>query len=121
MNFFFGLFLIAHGLVHGLYFIRNKPKDDPKFPFFFERSWFAKRVGKPSILIGKVLTTLVIILFVLSGLMLIGFSAFNYLWLSFALAAALLSEILFILFWHKWLFIGFTINLIIIFATLQII
>ena len=121
MNFVFGLFLIAHGLVHGLYFIRNKPKDDPKFPFFFTKSWFAKRVGKPSIIIGKILTLIVIIMFVLSGLFLMGISSYNYLWLIFALIAAIISEFLFILFWHKWLFIGFTINFIIIYAIIQII
>lgn len=121
MNIVFGLLLIAHGLVHGLYLIPNKPKKDPKFPFFFEKSWFAKRSGKPGVLIGKSLTIFIITLFVLSGIILIGFSSFNYLWLAFALTAALASEILFILFWHKWLFIGFMINLIIIFATFQII
>jgi len=120
MNIIFGLFLIAHGLVHGLYFL-PKPPNDPSFPFFFTKSWFAKRVGKSSIIIGKVLTSIVMAMFVLSGLFLIGISSFNYLWLTFAMIAAITSEFLFLLFWHKWLIIGFAINLVIVLILLRII
>ena len=120
MDIIFGLFLIAHGLLHGLYFV-PKPPNDPSFPFLFTKSWFAKRVGKPSIVIGKVFTSIVMAMFIMSGLFLITISSYNYLWLTFALSAAIISEFLFLLFWHRWLIIGFIINLVIIFSALQLI
>lgn len=120
MNIIFGLFLIAHGLVHGLYYLPKPPKD-PSFPFLFTKSWFAKKVGKSSVAIGKIFAAIVIAIFVLSGLFLIGISSFNYLWLTFAMIAAVISEFLFLLFWHRWLIIGFTINLAIIIILLRII
>ena len=120
MDIIFGLFLIAHGLIHGLYFIPNPP-NDPNFPFLFTKSWFAKKVGKSSIVIGKVLATITICMFILSGISLVAYSGLNYLWLTFVLLAAVISEFLFLLFWHKWLIIGFIINLIIIVTAIQII
>jgi asparagine N-glycosylation enzyme membrane subunit Stt3 len=120
MNIIFGLFLIAHGLIHGLYFIKNPPAD-PSFPFIFNRSWLYKKFGPKTAYLGKLLSILALTLFSVSGIFLMGFTGLNYLWLSFALSAAILSAFLFILFWHKWLIIGFIINLIIIYSTLRII
>ena len=46
-----GLFLVAHGLVHLLYFL---PSDDPKYPMTADKSWLVTRLGVSLRVVGEV-------------------------------------------------------------------
>ena len=50
-----GLFLIAHGLVHLLYFVTKE--DDPSFPFTLRESWLVPEAVRRPVGIGFVAVT----------------------------------------------------------------
>lgn len=109
-----GLFLIAHGLMHASY-LTPKP-DDPNYPFDFTKSWFANLLGDMSQPIGVILTILVVICFILSGLGVFGVAGLESNWKLFTIAGAVLSSLLLILFWHNWLVLGLVINAVLIYG-----
>jgi hypothetical protein len=53
-----GVFLIAHGLVHLLYFV---PADDLKYPMTAERSWLVTRLGVPLRVVRPVVAGLALV------------------------------------------------------------
>jgi hypothetical protein len=107
-----GGFLIAHGLVHGLYFVTPN-EDDPSWAFHLDRSWLLSRLGIDPRPVGTVLCVVVIAALVLSGVSLfVGFGV----WRLFAVAGAAVGLVVFGLFWHRWLWIGTLLNAAIIVA-----
>jgi hypothetical protein len=109
-----GGFLIAHGLVHGLYFV-SPNEDDPKWAFYLDRSWLLSRLGIEPRSVGTVLCVVVIAALVLSGFsLLFGWGV----WRLFAVAGAAVGLVLFGLFWHRWLWIGTLLNTAILVALL---
>lgn len=71
MKILFALFFIAHGLVHASY-LTPKP-DDPKYPFSFEKSWFANLIGSSAKPVGLLLAIITVLSFVVAGLSILGF------------------------------------------------
>ena len=113
-----GLFLIAHGLVHLLYFA-PPPEDDPRYPFVPEDRWFAKALGlRPSAAKAVVGTLAVVsaLAFVVSGIALF---ASAELWQPAAVVGSAVSLVLFVLFFHRWLVFGIAIDVAIIGSVLS--
>jgi hypothetical protein len=110
-----GGFLIAHGLVHGLYFAPPE-ENNPKWAFQLDRSWILEHLRvDPSVWrrIGLSLSVVVIAALVLAGLgVWVGVGA----WRVLAVAGAAVGLVLFALFWHRWLWIGTLLNAAIIVA-----
>lgn len=52
-----GLLLVAHGLVHLLYFV---PSEDPKYPMTAEKSWLVTRAGLSLQVVGPLVAALAI-------------------------------------------------------------
>lgn len=116
-NIALGVFLAAHGLVHLLYL--TPAPDDPKYPFNMSKSWLITRLGLPEPivrLVGLVLIGLVVIGFVLAGLATLGIIVPQGWWQPLVAASSIVSLLLFLLFWHIWLFIGIAIDLILLIA-----
>ena len=125
MKIIIGLFLIAHGLVHaGLAAAPNPDDPETKPGAFFtspERSWFLPKVGLSSASvrwIGIVLVALATLGYVLSGLGVFGVLGLSEIWRTLAIASAVVSLLLLILFWHLWLIIGVLIDVGILIALL---
>ncbi|WP_197711282.1 hypothetical protein [Cellulomonas sp. WB94] len=59
-----GLLLLAHGLVHLLYFVTSA--DDPKFPFTITSSWLVPEPARRPV--ATVLVAVTIVAFALLGL-----------------------------------------------------
>jgi hypothetical protein len=109
MDILAGLFLIAHGLVHAAY-LSPKP-GDPKYPFNFDKSWFygvAKTKSEP---IGNILVVFSVLFLCLSGLGVLGVPGLVDLSQTLILIGSMLSALVLVLFWHKWLFMGLIIDI----------
>jgi len=106
-----GGFLVAHGLIHRLYFTAPPPNTDmEKWAFHPDRSWLLGRLGiGPAALrqICLVLSTITIAVFVLAGISLIIGADW---WRALTAAAAAGGLVLLILFWHPWLLFGIALN-----------
>ncbi len=116
MSWLVGLFLIAHGLIHALYFVRSP--NDPKYPFTFDHPTAFGPSAKP---IGVALVIVTIVGFLSSGLAVMGLPGFAAVWKPLILSSASLSLLLFGLFWHSRLIFGVAINvvLLIVFGVLR--
>ncbi len=112
MKVLFGLFLIAHGLIHGLY-LAPKP-DDPTYPFDFSKGWFMT-AGATGRSVGMALAVIALVGFVLGGLGLLGTLGLGSLWKVSVGVGIMSSCLLMILFWHPWLMVGLAINIILIY------
>lgn len=125
MKIIIGLFLIAHGLVQAGLAAAPNPEDPETKPGAFftstERSWLLTKVGLSSASvrwIGIVLVALATLGFVLSGLGVFGVPGLSEIWRTLAIASAVVSLLLLILFWHLWLIIGVLIDVGILIALL---
>lgn len=115
-----GGFLIAHGLVHGLYFAPIPPDAEKakKWAFHLDRSWLLGRLRiGPSALrqIGTFLCVVTMVAFMLAGL---GVFLGAGWWRLFAAAGAISGLTLFALYWHIWLWIGVLLNAAVLVALL---
>lgn len=111
------LFLIAHGLVHGILAIAPDPAQAEAKPGAFftsmDRSWLLPKLnlGAEAVRwVGIVLAALSTLGFVLTGLGIFGVGGLNALWRTAAVASACISLLLLILFWHRWLPVGVLID-----------
>jgi hypothetical protein len=114
----FGLFLIAHGLVHsGLAAAPNPYDSDPKPGTFFTattRNWLLPKLGFQDAVVqwvGIVLVALTTIGFIVAGLGGLGVSGISTIWRTVAIASSYVSLLLLILFWHPWLVVGVLIDI----------
>jgi hypothetical protein len=111
-------FLILHGLVHGvLATVPNPDTPDADFGSFFSPSWLLAKLSL-SQLTGKrisiILALIAMIGFIASGLALLDFLVPFAWWRALAIAAAVLSLLLFVIFWHRRFILGVLIDVVIL-------
>ena len=102
-----GVLLIAHGLVHLLYFVPNP--DQAKWPFTVERSWLLGEAVRRPVLIALVAVTV-------GGFALLAASVWGVPWVSaawpvFAIVGAGASLAALLLFWDTQLLFGVALSL----------
>ena len=112
------IFIIAHGLVHGILAAAPDPADPTAKPGTFftavERSWLLPQLGLNAVTIhriGIVLVVLSTLGFVLAGLGIWGVAGLSSIWRAIAIVSASISLLLLVLFWHSWLPIGVMIDI----------
>ena len=111
----FGLFLVAHGLIHASY---GSPAPAPKpgapeWPFVLTRSWILTPLGLNATVtqaIGTGLWILTAAGYVLAGLGFLGVPVLQHVWQPLTIAASITSLLLLVLFWHLWLVLGIIID-----------
>ena len=117
MNFvqsIFGVFLIAHGLVHAILAAAPRPDvpDAKPMTFWTRPSKLLPGVGesitRPVAMILWIASTL---LFVAAGLGVLGVPGVSDIWSGLTAAGAITSLLLLMFFWHRWLIIGVLIDL----------
>ncbi len=118
MKIFFGILLIAHGLVHaGLAAAPNPAVPDAKPLAFFttpERSWLFSRINlNPALVkwIGLILVGLATLGFILAGIGILTSGGLYSIWRLSAAFSSVISLVLLVLFWHPWLPVGILIDL----------
>lgn len=114
-----GLFLIAHGLIHGSY-LQSEPKDAPPglWPFHLDRSWVLTTLGMSARItrgLGIVLVALTVLGFLTAGA---GVLADQEWWQGAAVVAAVLSLLLLGLYFRLFLILGLVIDAFILSVTL---
>ncbi len=115
----FGIFLIAHGLVHAI--LASAPRPDvvnaAPFSFWSRPSWLLAGLGQS---VNRPLSTLLwagsTLLFVAAGLAVLGLPGMRPMWQSLATVSAVTSLLLLSLYWHPWLVIGVILDAAIILA-----
>lgn len=116
MQFVIGVFLIAHGLVHALYAAPRPPDAGETWPFDLDRSWLLGGLGsKLRRGIGTALWITALAGFVLAGL---GAFISAGVWPTLAIVSAGVSFVVMVIFWHRWLAFGVSIDLVILAALL---
>jgi hypothetical protein len=109
----FGVFLIAHGLVHAGLAAAPRPDipDAKPFTFWTSPSWLLAGLGESfSRPAGMVLWIASTLLFAAAGSGVLGLPGLSEVWGGLAVAGALTSLSLLLLFWHRWLVIGLVID-----------
>ncbi len=104
-----GVLLIAHGLVHLMWFA---PNDDPRWPFRLDRSWLLSEGARKPVAIA--LLALIVAGFSLLGLAVWGVPGLVSIWPGLAVAAAAVSLAALVLFWDRQLVWGVAIDVAII-------
>lgn len=114
----FGVFFIAHGLVHAILAVAPNPADPEAKPGSFftapERSWLLPQIGLSVSAvqwIGIILVVLSTLGFVLAGLGIFGVPGLYTAWRMLAVISSCISLVLLILFWHPWLPVGILIDI----------
>lgn len=114
MKILFGLFLIAHALIH-LSFISPKPPQQPgapEWPFDITKSWLMPSADINFLkTVGIVLTLVATLGFVASGLAWFGFPVFKDYWSVLIAVSSISSLVLIVLFWKNWFVMGPIIDL----------
>ena len=123
MKLLLGFFLLAHGLVHALYFTPPPPRtaDGPEWPFEMQRSWLVTGAGLDPALAraaGTALIVLTVALLVLAALATVGWIVPTAWWPVAALAGAIASAAVLLIFFHPWIVLGLVIDLAIGWAIL---
>jgi len=108
-----GVLLVAHGLVHLLWFA---PRDDPAWPFRFDRSWLVPEATRKPV--GVVLIALVVVGFALLGLAVWGVPGLASIWPLLAIGAAVVSLAMLLLFFDRQLLWGVAIDVALIVVAL---
>ena len=108
-----GVVLVAHGLVHLLWFA---PNDDPAWPFRVDRSWLLpEAIRRP---VAVVLIALVVAGFALLGLAVWGVPGLAPIWPALAVGAALASLATLLLYFDRQLLWGVAIDVALIVVAL---
>jgi hypothetical protein len=105
-----GVVLFAHGAIHVLYLVRNP--DDPNYPFNIESSWLVPGSARRPVAIALIIAT--VAAFALLALAVWGVPGLADGWPVITIVASVISLVLLIAFWHRWLFIGVAIDLVLI-------
>jgi hypothetical protein len=108
-----GLLLVAHGLVHLMWFA---PNDDPTWPFRLDRSWLLSEAARRPVAI--VLVALTVAGFALLGLAVCGVPGLASIWPGLAIGSAVASLIALVLFWDRQLVWGMAIDVALIVVAL---
>ena len=115
MRIVFGLFLLAHGLIHASYLSPEPPPTEgaPQWPFSMGRSWLVTGLGLDVGIVRTMGTLLVIIVVVgcaLSGLAWLGIVIPAEWWPGLVIGSASASLVLLAAFFHPWIVLGFAID-----------
>ena len=105
-----GLLLLAHGLVHLLYFVTNA--DDPRFPFTITSSWLVPESARRPVAI--VLVSVTIATFALLGLAVWGVPGLATIWPLLAVVGSVASLAVLIAFWDTQLLLGVAIDVAVV-------
>jgi hypothetical protein len=118
MNIIAAVFLILHGLVHGILAMVPSPDaNEPVFATFFSNSWllsrlgFSESAGKP---LAFILAALAMVGFVAAALGLLDFLVPFDWWGALAIASAVVSLLLLVIFWHPYVIVGVVIDVVIL-------
>jgi hypothetical protein len=101
-----GLLLVAHGLVHLLYFVADA--GDPRYPFTITRSWLVPEPARRPAAV--VLVALTIAAFALLGIAVWGVAGLAAIWPLLAVVGSVASLALLIAFWDAQLLLGVAID-----------
>lgn len=104
-----GVILVAHGLVHLLWFA---PNDDPAWPFRLDRSRLVPEPARK--LVAIALVALTVAGFALLGLAVWGVPGLASIWPGLAIGAATASLAALVLFWDRQLLLGVAIDVALI-------
>ena len=104
-----GALLVAHGLVHLLWFA---PNDDRGWPFRLDRSWLLPEGARSPV--AAALVGLIVAGFALLGLAVWGVPGLVSIWPGLAIAAAVASLAALVLFWDRQLVWGVALDLLLI-------
>jgi len=104
-----GLLLVAHGLLHLLWFTTS---EDPAWPFRRDRSWLVPAPARTPTAV--VLVALVVVGFALLGLAVWGVPGLASIWPVLTTAAAVASLATMVVFWNRQLVVCVAIDLALI-------
>jgi hypothetical protein len=111
----FGVFLIAHGLIHVLWFVPTP--DDPKWPFTIARSPLLPWLSAKWLRVKAIaLVALIIGGYMLAALGVFGVPGLSQIWGTAAIVASALSIVATAIFWNRQLIWGPLIDIAIIAA-----
>jgi hypothetical protein len=108
----FGLFLVAHGLIHASYLTPAPSGAGPAWPFDLGRSALLGALGEPTLrVLGMGLAAMTVATFLLAGLAFLGWLGIGDWWVPLAIAGSVASLLLLVIFWHPWLALGVVIDI----------
>jgi len=116
----FGLFLVAHGLIHAS-FVARAPAPTPggpEWPFEMGRSWLITVIGMEGgvvRMIGAALVIVTVVAFAGAGLAWFGLVVPTAWWPALVMAGAASSLAVLTAFFHPWLVLGFAIDAVLIY------
>ena len=119
----FGLFLVAHGLIH-TGFVTRAPAASPgapEWPFAMGRSWLISGAGIDEAVIralGTALVLVTLVAFVGAGLAWFGFLVPAEWWPAFVIVGSIASIGLLLAFFHPWLILGLAIDLVLLYLVI---
>lgn len=107
----FGLFLVAHGLIHASC-LSARPDGARAWPFDLGHSWLFPGLGEAALRpLGLVLVIATAGGFALAGLGVLGLPVLQVVWRVLLVLGAGASLLLLGLFWHPWLALGVLLSL----------
>ena len=107
------IFLILHGLVHVILAMAPKPDAaEAVFATFFSKSWLLP--GANLRYAAFILATAAAVGFIATGLSLLDVLVPIDWWRGLAIASAVVSLLLLLLFWHRYLVVGVAIDLLLL-------
>jgi hypothetical protein len=116
-----GVFIIAHGWVHTILAVAPNPGDPEARPGAYftsaNRSWLLPKLGLSDAGVqwaGIILVVLSTLGFVFAGMGMLGVAGISTIWRVTAVAAAIISLLLLVAFWHPWLPVGVLINVLVL-------
>lgn len=110
---FLGVLVVAHGLVHLMWFA---PNDDPSWPFRLDRTWLMPGATRKPVAIA--LVALIVAGFALLGLAVWGVPGLAPIWPRLTIGAAVASLTALVLFWARQLLWGVAIDVALIVVAL---
>lgn len=117
MKILFGLFLIAHGLIHSSFITKapiQKP-GAPAWPFDITKSWILALDPETLKNIGIILTVIATVGFIASGLGWLGVPFLKTYWVVIMAISSIASLLLIAIFWKNWFVMGPVIDLVILY------
>ena len=122
MKTFVALFLILHGLVHGiLAMVPNPDAPEAGFASFFSRSWLLNGLGLSESVtksIAIILAAVATLGFIVAGLAILELLIPFDWWSTLAAISAVVSLGLLVIFWHPYLILGILIDVVILVTVL---
>jgi hypothetical protein len=104
-----GVLLVAHGLVHLMFFVTN---DDRSWPFRLDRSWLVPQAARRPVALVLIAATVLAV--VLLGLAVWGVPGLATAWPVLALVAAAASLAVLVVFWDTRLLWGVAIDVVLV-------